>query len=282
MDNVRTRDRVWRRALLPDRPWLAAHLPPSALGVSGTAFLLAVPADGGAPCGAVGVRPDGSRVGPVTIGPGEGDPGLPGEGLAARLARGGEELARALGLVPWQGAQVPSAPRCAWAARDPLLAAYHDVEWGLYVDGETDLFERLTLEVFQTGLSWRTVLVKRAPLREGLSGFDVDALADAGEAELERFLATPGVIRSPRKFAATVHNARAAQALRRAHGSLAAALPPAEPAALHARLRPLLRYFGPSVAESFAHSVGLAPAPHADGCPGPRLWPAVDGQPAGR
>ncbi len=157
-------------------------------------------------------------------------------------------------------------PRCAWAERDVRAAAYHDYEWGLWVEDARDLFERLTLEVFQTGLSWRTVLTKRMALRQGLFGFDPVRLAAADDAALERFLAAPGVIHSPRKFAATVHNARVLLDVARAHGSFAIYLRSRPVEELYAELRPRLRLFGPSVARSLFESVGLVPAPHAHDC----------------
>lgn len=163
---------------------------------------------------------------------------------------------------------VPLRRRCAWAATDPLLAAYHDAEWGLVVEGDRDLFERLILEVFQTGLSWRTVLSKRAALRRGLLAFEPGRLAGATEADLERFLATPGVIRSPRKFQAAVDNARAFVAMADEAGTAQAWIARLGTAEREAALRRRLRYFGPSVAQSFFESVGLVPTPHGDGCPG--------------
>ena len=165
-----------------------------------------------------------------------------------------------------------SRPRCPWAEGDPLLACYHDAEWGLRTEGDRDLFERLMLEVFQTGLSWRTVMHKRAGLRRGLMGFEPARLAQADAEALERFLAEPGVIRSPRKFDAAVHNARAFRAMAEESGSVLGWMQGQDPAGLEAALRARLRYFGPSVAQSFFESTGLAPAPHAADCPGSVVW----------
>lgn len=156
--------------------------------------------------------------------------------------------------------------RCDWAEREPRMAAYHDFEWGLWVEGDRDLFERLILEVFQTGLSWRTVLVKRAALREGLLGLEPARLARADAADEARFLAASGVIRSPRKFWAAVHNARAVGELAAEHGSLAGYLRGRAPDEIYAQLRERLHYVGPSVARSFFESVGLVLAPHAEAC----------------
>lgn len=146
------------------------------------------------------------------------------------------------------------------------MAAYHDFEWGVWLEGDRDLFERLILEVFQAGLSWRTVLVKRAALRAGLLGLEPARLARADAADEARFLATAGVIRSPRKFRAAVHNARVLGELTAEHGSLAGYLRRRPSDEVYAELRPRLRHVGPTVMRSFFESVGLVPAPHAETC----------------
>src|SRR4051812_9005357 len=110
--------------------------------------------------------------------------------------------------------------RCPWgdvrALRD-----YHDQEWGLPVEGESALFERLCLEGFQAGLSWLTILNKRDRYREVFHGFDVDAVAAMTDDDLERLLADPGIVRNRAKIEAARRNARATIALR-ADGGLAA------------------------------------------------------------
>ncbi len=179
-------------------------------------------------------------------------------------AGGGCDLRLVRDLGTWRPAV---RARCAWSESDARMAAYHDYEWGLWVESERDLFERLSLEVFQTGLSWRTVLTKRAALREGILGFEPLRLEAAGDAEEARFLAADGVIRSPQKFRAIVHNAAAVRALAASHGSFARFLRGCAADNLYAELRPRLRYLGPTVARSFFESVGLVPAPHGGGCP---------------
>jgi DNA-3-methyladenine glycosylase I len=104
--------------------------------------------------------------------------------------------------------------RCPWAAADPLLREYHDAEWGLPVHGERALFERITLEAFQSGLSWRTILAKRPAFRTAFAGFDPDAVAGFGDADVERLLADAGIVRNRAKIEATRTNARAVVALR--------------------------------------------------------------------
>lgn len=98
--------------------------------------------------------------------------------------------------------------RCAWAADDPLLRAYHDLEWGVPVHDTRMLWETLMLEGFQAGLSWITVLRKRDAFRRAFAGFDPRAVARFGEADTLRLLADPGIIRSRAKIEATVRGAR--------------------------------------------------------------------------
>jgi DNA-3-methyladenine glycosylase I len=105
--------------------------------------------------------------------------------------------------------------RC-FGAGDPLLERYHDEEWGFPVLDERGLFERLSLEAFQSGLSWRTILTKREAFRTAFAGFDADAVAPFGEAEIERLLANAGIVRNRAKIEATITNARATVALRSA------------------------------------------------------------------
>lgn len=109
--------------------------------------------------------------------------------------------------------------RCAWAASTPDYIAYHDQEWGRPVHGETPLLERLTLEAFQSGLSWLTVLRKREAFRRAFAGFDADIVARFGADDEARLLADASIVRNRRKIAAAVANARAVVALRE-HGGL--------------------------------------------------------------
>ncbi|QDB80149.1 DNA-3-methyladenine glycosylase I [Georgenia wutianyii] len=111
--------------------------------------------------------------------------------------------------------------RPAWAATDPLLREYYDTEWGMPVRDERGLFERLSLEAFQSGLSWATILRKRPAFRAAFAGFDPDAVAAFDERDVDRLLADPGIVRNRRKVEATIANARATVALR-ADGGLPA------------------------------------------------------------
>ena len=97
---------------------------------------------------------------------------------------------------------------------DPLYEPYHDEEWGFPVLDERGLYERMTLEAFQSGLSWRTILAKRDAFRSAFAGFDPDAVAGFGDADVERLLGDAGIVRNRAKIQAALANARATVALR--------------------------------------------------------------------
>lgn len=99
--------------------------------------------------------------------------------------------------------------RCDWANSAPEYVAYHDDEWGCPLHGEAALFERLSLEAFQSGLSWLIILRKRPAFRLAFAGFHVDTVAAYGEDDVARLLADAGIVRNRAKIAATVANARA-------------------------------------------------------------------------
>lgn len=109
--------------------------------------------------------------------------------------------------------------RCWWAGSTPDYTAYHDLEWGVPVHGETALYERLTLEAFQSGLSWLTILRKREAFRQAFVGFDADVVAGFDGADVERLMDDPGIVRNRLKVNAAITNARAVVGLRE-HGGL--------------------------------------------------------------
>jgi len=97
--------------------------------------------------------------------------------------------------------------RCPWCLSHPLSVIYHDTEWGVVKAADNDQFEHLCLEVFQTGLSWLTILKKREAFRAAFAGFDPHLVAKFDERDAERLLADAGIIRNRRKIEATIHNA---------------------------------------------------------------------------
>ena len=109
--------------------------------------------------------------------------------------------------------------RCAWAEINEANRAYHDVEWGVPVHDDRQMFEHLTMECLQCGLSWDLMLKKRAIFRRCFDNFDFDRIAAYTDADVERILNTEGMIRSMRKVQAVIHNARCYQEVRREFGS---------------------------------------------------------------
>jgi DNA-3-methyladenine glycosylase I len=177
--------------------------------------------------------------------------------------------------------------RCAWCGRDPDYVRYHDSEWGVPVDDDDRLFEKLALEGFQAGLSWLTILKKRPRFREVFDGFAIDRVARFGEADVERLLGDAGIIRHRGKIAATILNARLALRLQDEAGSLAAFVwsfePPVEMRPTHfddATLATLTtspasvalgralkqrgwRFVGPTTVYAFMQAMGLVNDHHA-------------------
>ncbi len=151
----------------------------------------------------------------------------------------------------------------------PLHRAYHDEEYGVPSSDERVLFERLTLEIAQAGLSWETVLKKREGYRHAFEGFDVDRVAAYGEEDTVRLLADAGIIRNRLKIQATIHNARVVQALREEHGSFASWLDaqgdPSKDAWIKL-FKKTFRFTGGEIVGEFLMSLGRLPGAHHPGC----------------
>lgn len=113
-------------------------------------------------------------------------------------------------------------PRCRWCAAAPEFEVYHDHEWGFPVADDTRLFEKLCLESFQSGLSWRTILAKRDNFRRAFEGFDFHRVARFGDKRVARLLQDDGIVRHRGKIEAVVNNAACAVRLQDEMGSLAA------------------------------------------------------------
>jgi DNA-3-methyladenine glycosylase I len=174
--------------------------------------------------------------------------------------------------------------RCEWAAGEEM-AAYHDREWGRPVTDERGLFERMSLEAFQSGLSWSTILRKREGFRRAFAGFDPEAVAGFGGRDVERLLADAAIVRNRAKIEATIANARAAVGLRSDGGLVplvwsfapAAELPAAgsleelpavtpESKALARELKSRgFRFVGPTTAYALMQACGLV-NDHVAGC----------------
>ncbi|MEO9873384.1 MAG: DNA-3-methyladenine glycosylase I [Anderseniella sp.] len=113
-------------------------------------------------------------------------------------------------------------PRCRWAGSAPEFLDYHDTEWGFPVDDDRRLFEKLCLESFQSGLSWRTILAKRENFRAAFANFEFDKVANFTGVDVERLLKDEGIVRHRGKIEAVINNAACAQEMVIREGSLAA------------------------------------------------------------
>lgn len=159
---------------------------------------------------------------------------------------------------------------CTIAPGHPVHDHYHAHEYGFPQREEAGLFERLLLEINQAGLSWETILRKREGFRAAYAGFDVDAVAAFGEADVARLLADPAIIRNRLKVQAAIHNAQVIQRLRASHGGFAAwldaqhPLPKADWVRLFKRT---FRFTGGEITGEFLMSLGYLPGAHAEGCP---------------
>lgn len=177
--------------------------------------------------------------------------------------------------------------RCWWADSAPEYRAYHDTEWGFPVSEDVTLFEKLSLEGFQAGLSWLTILRKRDAFRQAFVGFDFERIARFGGGDITRLLADPGIVRNRAKIEAVINNALRALELVETEGSLAryvwrfepqgdrsgldrrklaALVSSAESKALAKDLkRRGWRFVGPTTVYAFMQAMGLV-NDHLDGC----------------
>lgn len=121
-------------------------------------------------------------------------------------------------------------PRCSWCGAAPEFFDYHDKEWGFPVDDDVRLFEKLSLESFQSGLSWRTILAKRDNFRAAFHGFDFEQVARFGDKDVERLLGDAGIVRHRGKIEAVINNAQRACDMVENEGSIAAFVWRYEPA----------------------------------------------------
>jgi DNA-3-methyladenine glycosylase I len=163
-----------------------------------------------------------------------------------------------------------SAAYCRLAPGHPVHGLYHDTEYGFPAAEESVLFERLVLEINQAGLSWLTILKKRAAFRAAFADFEVDRVAAFGPAEIERLLADSGIIRNRLKIAATIENAKRIQALRRSEGTFLGWLEAHHPRPQEewVRLfRKAFRFTGGQIVNEFLMSLGYLPGAHEKDCP---------------
>jgi DNA-3-methyladenine glycosylase I len=147
---------------------------------------------------------------------------------------------------------------------------YHDTEYGFPLSEDAELFERLVLEINQAGLSWLTVLRKRAAFREAYAGFDPERVARFGARDVKRLLADAGIIRNRLKVEAAIGNAKVVLALRETHGSFAGWLDAHHPKSKDEWVklfRQTFRFTGGEIVGEFLLSTGYLPGAHRESCP---------------
>lgn len=174
--------------------------------------------------------------------------------------------------------------RCSWCGDDPEYQRYHDEEWGRELRGDRELFEKISLEGFQSGLSWITILKRRPAFRVAFAGFDPETVAAMGDDDVVRLMGDAGIIRNRMKIEATIGNARAMLRLDRPLGELVWSFAPPregrprprtwediatttpESHALSSELRARgFRFVGPTTMHALMQSAGLVDD-HLDGC----------------
>ena len=165
---------------------------------------------------------------------------------------------------------IPESSYCRAAADHPLHRAYHDREYGFPLEDDDALFERLLLEINQAGLSWLTILKKRDSMRKAYDGFSVEEVAGYGDADRDRLLSDPGVIRNRLKVDAAIANARRIPAMRDTHGSFSGWLAehhPLEKAEWVRLFKETFRFTGGEITGEFLMSIGYLPGAHHEACP---------------
>ena len=147
---------------------------------------------------------------------------------------------------------------------------YHDSEYGFPLAGDAELFERLILEINQAGLSWLTILKKRAAFREAYDGFDPERVARYGARDVKRLLGNAGIIRNRLKVEAAIENARVVLDMRRSHGSFAGWLAAHHPLTKEEWVklfRKTFKFTGGEIVGEFLLSTGYLPGAHRESCP---------------
>ncbi|MDA0329029.1 MAG: DNA-3-methyladenine glycosylase I [Gemmatimonadetes bacterium] len=165
---------------------------------------------------------------------------------------------------------VPAGTYCHAAQGHEFHGPYHDHEYGYPLEGDDALFERLVLEINQAGLSWLTILKKRAGFRAAYDGFSLERVARYGERERERLLSDPGIIRNRLKVDAAIENARRILDLRASHGSFTLWLDahhPRDKAEWVRLFKQTFRFTGGEITGEFLMSTGYLAGAHHEACP---------------
>lgn len=158
--------------------------------------------------------------------------------------------------------------RCKWAEGDSLMEHYHDTEWGFPAKDDNELYERLILQIFQAGLSWKIILYRREAFQKAFSNFIVNKVSKYSSTEVERLLTDKNIIRNKLKIQSTIENAKRILKLQKEFGSFQKFLDqlPNELSILQKELKQVFKFVGPEIARMFVMNIGKIEVPHDQDC----------------
>ncbi len=161
-----------------------------------------------------------------------------------------------------------SLSRCKWCEGDPLLEEYHDKEWGILAKSDDELFERMSLQIFQAGLNWKLILQKRKNICEAFAGFRIDLVSRFTDDDYHALLNNPGILRNRQKIGAVLQNAKAIVEIREKHGSFQNYLDsiPTELSEYRKEFRKTFKFMGPEITRMFVFNIGKITPPHEPQC----------------
>jgi DNA-3-methyladenine glycosylase I len=162
----------------------------------------------------------------------------------------------------------PAKKRCSWCGGDPLLEHYHDTEWGVPEHDDDRLFERLALQIFQAGLNWKMILLKRPALKKAFRDFDIDRVARFDARSVNRLMNDAGIIRNRKKIEAVIENAKRLREIRKEYGSFDAWIAGLSSglAGLQKEFRNRFAFMGPEITRMFVMNIGKVWGVHERKC----------------
>ena len=163
---------------------------------------------------------------------------------------------------------MPEKKRCHWCEGDPLLERYHDQEWGIAPKSDNELFERMSLQIFQAGLNWKLILSKRANFLKSFDRFNLVKVAKYDDQKLQQLLNDPGILRNRRKIEAVIHNARVIREIKLEYKSFQNYLDslPDRLNIIQVELRKRFKFLGPEISRMFVMNIGKIAPPHERNC----------------
>jgi DNA-3-methyladenine glycosylase I len=162
----------------------------------------------------------------------------------------------------------PDRKRCAWVANDPLAIKYHDEEYGVPIEDNDELFERLSLEIFQAGLNWRMILHKRDALKKAFADFSIERVASFNAKDILRLMNNKDIIKNRLKIKATIENAKRLKNIMAEYGSFAKYISSLgnDEETMYRVFKKQFTFMGPKIAASFFQSIGKLEGIHDADC----------------